>query len=99
MDGRDSTKMPTRIARLPANCRGGIHPQRHFYVCGEVTKAVNLVDAVMGDEEEAAVDIPKITAMAGHVVNVLAPMLPLSTIHSCRHFSYQATKIRHIDEQ
>ena len=35
---------------------------------------------------------------SGNAVNILAPTLPLSTIHSCR-FSNQATKTRQQDEQ
>lgn len=53
-------------------------------MCGEVTEVSDLRDTLLGDEKYEAVDKLVLIAMAGDDVNVPAPMLSPSKIHSRR---------------
>ena len=96
--------MPTKIARLPLNIRGGQRERRHVFMWGEVNNAEDLLEAVEGEEEEPEVDDAiemvvdtPIIAMAG-AVTAPAPMLVSPTFSDdVVYQSPQATVTRQLD--
>ena len=90
--------IPTKVARLPINIRGGPREPRYMFMFGEVMSAEDLLDAVEGDEEEPMVVDPiPVIAMAG-AVSAPAPTLRSPTYFDDLAFqSPQATATREKD--
>ena len=90
------THMPQKEARMDVNIRGPVRESIHLYMCGEITCADDLLDAVEGDEETPVV-IDTVIAMAGGVIDS-TPMLVSPTYSDANLFqSKQATKTKLID--
>ena len=88
--------MPNKTARLPVNIRGGARPNRCIFMCGEITFAEDLMDAVEEDEETPMI-MDTVMAMAGAVTDP-TPMLVSPTFSDGERFqSRQAAKTNHID--
>ena len=77
VDCHDTENMPTRVARLPAICRGNKQARRGAYTIAVVTCGEDLMDATLGEEYDGE-DFESQVRMDTHAEKT-APMLPCSS--------------------